>query len=394
MVICYARLLYTVTVYPGLVPCGRQWYLQKQNASRSRKTRNGRRRHRDTEKVKNVESDAWDDSDLTNAIARRTAHDATLQVEDFWQRDTFVCGHDGRPAFCSTCFNWKPDRTHHCSELDRCVLKMDHFCPWVGGVVGETSFKFFLQFVFWAALFCTHVLITVAYYLARRRRLYGVVNAHWAVALGMAGLFLLFSAGMCMSTLQFVLINSTTIENLTRKSKVWYLAVHVPDHVFEQIQQRGRSNLRFITYPRPPSEQLQVLEQNGAEMPQEAHEQAAASERHPQPVGPPSRTFAILETVPGTNPFDLGWKRNFVDIMGPGIFDWLLPIRQSPCVRHDSSESFYAMGPAVRLMKEEAGIVSRSAHADTKRKRSRRRSRRRSGHSHHRSRSRRLDGEQ
>lgn len=51
-------------------------------------------------------------------------------LELFYTKDIFVCEVDGRPKWCSHCANWKPDRTHHCSDSGRCILKMDHFCPW------------------------------------------------------------------------------------------------------------------------------------------------------------------------------------------------------------------------------------------------------------------------
>jgi hypothetical protein len=59
-----------------------------------------------------------------------------------------VCETDGRPRWCSTCCNWKLDRAHHCSELQRCVRKMDHYCPWVGGIVAETCES-------WSSSFCS-----------------------------------------------------------------------------------------------------------------------------------------------------------------------------------------------------------------------------------------------
>lgn len=58
-------------------------------------------------------------------------------LELFYSKDVFVCEIDGRPRWCSECRTWKPDRAHHSSDLDRCVRKMDHLCPWVGGVIGE-----------------------------------------------------------------------------------------------------------------------------------------------------------------------------------------------------------------------------------------------------------------
>ncbi|BGP43666.1 palmitoyltransferase for Vac8p [Rhodotorula kratochvilovae] len=52
---------------------------------------------------------------------------------------------DGSVRFCRKCNVPKPDRAHHCSSCRRCVLKMDHHCPWLGGgCVGWANYKFFL----------------------------------------------------------------------------------------------------------------------------------------------------------------------------------------------------------------------------------------------------------
>jgi hypothetical protein len=37
--------------------------------------------------------------------------------------------------------NYKPARAHHDSVTGRCVVKMDHFCPWVGNAVGIMNHK-------------------------------------------------------------------------------------------------------------------------------------------------------------------------------------------------------------------------------------------------------------
>lgn len=51
-------------------------------------------------------------------------------IEKFYEKDAFVCDSVGLPRWCSTCSNWKDDRTHHCTDVGRCVRKLDHFCPW------------------------------------------------------------------------------------------------------------------------------------------------------------------------------------------------------------------------------------------------------------------------
>ena len=51
-------------------------------------------------------------------------------LHEFYNMDVFICENDGLPRWCFHCNCWKPDRSHHCGELGRCVRKMDHFCPW------------------------------------------------------------------------------------------------------------------------------------------------------------------------------------------------------------------------------------------------------------------------
>lgn len=36
----------------------------------------------------------------------------------------------GEARFCSKCGRHKPPRAHHCRLCKRCVLRMDHHCPW------------------------------------------------------------------------------------------------------------------------------------------------------------------------------------------------------------------------------------------------------------------------
>lgn len=428
---CLGRLIQTILTNPGLVPRGEQYYLEKERTKSKSSDQTERHEYNKESRLSDSSHDhpGYTPRHLRRSRQRDAKSNHHIQAENFWQKDVFVCGWDGRPPFCSTCYNYKPDRAHHCSELGRCVIKMDHFCPWVGGIVSETSFKYFIQFTFWAALYCLNTLIVMAYFFARRRQEEsGFINVHWILILVLSALFFLFTAGMCGSSLQFAFINSTTIENFNRKTKVWYLAILVPRPVLEKYHAERRTDLRLISYPRPPEERFEVMRQNGAvvndsqisvaredwnttrnpgpnvnrdgsgnndrnvnvdgttqpDLPNDTgtpydpqstalfppHPAVArstppssrgntASTAHTQPqrsqVEP--RTFAILESLPGANPFDLGAMGNFKQVMGTNVFDWLFPLRASPLTDHSDPESFYQLGPEVDRIRAAAGIT-------------------------------------
>lgn len=50
--------------------------------------------------------------------------------------------------WCRKCWAPKPERTHHCSICGRCVLKMDHHCPWMAHkCIGHRTYPAFIHFI-------------------------------------------------------------------------------------------------------------------------------------------------------------------------------------------------------------------------------------------------------
>ncbi|KAJ5958472.1 uncharacterized protein N7479_005622 [Penicillium vulpinum] len=340
MVVSYLHLYYIVLWNPGYLPLGEQKVADDENAKQSKRHRG----KKDTRKA-NTEKTSQADADVERG-STSTAVGIPIQSDDglesFYTKDVFVCQPDGRPLWCSTCCQYKTDRAHHCRELGRCVRKMDHFCPWVGGVVSETSFKFFIQFVAYTAIFCTFVLIVSAYFTAEIRRQTGGANPYWCVCIGLSGLFAFFTAGMTLSSVQMGIFNITTIENLNRRTAVWTLAIRVPEYLLERLwaaESPWAPTFRMVSYPL----------------------QTPSSPTEPQATTPSPgerHVFAILHTLPGENPFDLGSPlKNLQQVMGYNVIDWLLPIKQSPCADHSSMESYFAMGPVVTRLRLEAGLA-------------------------------------
>lgn len=64
---------------------------------------------------------------------------------------------------CLKCDAFKPGRTHHCSVCGRCVVKMDHHCPWVNNCVGLGNHKFFLLFLLYVFTSSIYAMFLIFY---------------------------------------------------------------------------------------------------------------------------------------------------------------------------------------------------------------------------------------
>ncbi|KAK2786752.1 palmitoyltransferase pfa5 [Emmonsiellopsis sp. PD_33] len=353
----YLRVLYLNTWNPDFIPQGPQYAQSQAEADREKENDRSRKRRKSDIPPDGSDEEWHGMGTMTAGHGGRSAYSLDASgLEAFYLKDVYMCQDDGKPAWCSTCLQYKSDRAHHCRDVDRCVRKMDHFCPWVGGVVSETSFKFFIQFLFYASLFTIFVLVVLIVFVVEHSKEHATPNTHWIVVLCLSGVFGLFALAMLGSSIRFACMNSTTIQDLDRRTKVWTLAVLIPPSTCAAIinpDSQWATTLRIISFGgssnEPPSSHIDTSRQR--------------------------RDFAILHTKPGENPWDLGSSlENFKQVMGHSFLDWFSPLKLSPCTDHSSQESAYLLGPVVQRLKREAGLESATnGHGTPRRDKSRKR---------------------
>ncbi|WAR06587.1 ZD16A-like protein [Mya arenaria] len=75
-------------------------------------------------------------------------HGKTLQSYNS-ELSVFTCILQNVPeivSVCKKCISPKPPRTHHCTICGKCILKMDHHCPWLNNCVGHNNHRYFFLF--------------------------------------------------------------------------------------------------------------------------------------------------------------------------------------------------------------------------------------------------------
>ncbi|ORY13160.1 DHHC palmitoyltransferase-domain-containing protein [Clohesyomyces aquaticus] len=260
----------------------------------------------------------------------------------------------GDIRFCKKCQTKKPDRAHHCSTCKRCVLKMDHHCPWLATCVGLRNYKAFILFLLYLTLFCWVCFATSASWvwsevLSEGQYTESFMPVNYVLLAVLSGIIGLVISGFTGWHLWLTSRGQTTIESL---EKTRYLSPlrnsmknQLQDRNYIEAQANGRASI---------SDQLREIHANvlpGVTRPEEGESPSRSASRSPAPRGRPSSNGY---SAPGYNPydqrerqrdfdrydnylderdnellpnaFDLGWKRNLAHVFGPSPLFWLAPI--------------------------------------------------------------------
>ena len=137
------------------------------------------------------------------------------------------------------CNLFKPDRCHHCSQCEKCILNMDHHCPWVNNCFGFNNRKYFTLLIIYVFISTFFYWTTLAYdiYLNTLWISDLATTYKWGeyfpimqllaklgqgiLWLGVMVLSILIS-NFCKFHFKLMFENKTTIENLEKKKKPYF----------------------------------------------------------------------------------------------------------------------------------------------------------------------------
>jgi len=181
--------------------------------------------------------------------------------------------------WCRICWKPKPERAHHCSQCGRCVLKMDHHCPWLGAkCIGFRTYPSFLHFLasvtFMAAYVAVICIRGLVFAFNKPLAINEITPVHMLM-LSFAGcVFALVVGSFLGYHIYLVLTNQTTFEHITP----FYLLVHLP--------------------PLPPCR---------LSSPPQQHQLSFAQRR------------AVRAAHSRLRLYDVGWRRNTAQVFGTGL---------------------------------------------------------------------------
>lgn len=121
----------------------------------------------------------------------------------------FQCSMNGYSLYCSYCRQTKPNRTHHASFTNTCVPSMDHFCPWVGDVVGQGNVKFFFQFCWTMCSTLSFVMIILFIY---QHDQLPNINGNSIALYVISGLAIILAGILALQHFVYIIFGHTTLE--------------------------------------------------------------------------------------------------------------------------------------------------------------------------------------
>ena len=142
----------------------------------------------------------------------------------------YECDIHGYPNWCPHCGSVKTFRTHHSRTLGACIPRFDHYCSWLGTVIGQDNYKLFMQFVGIAVamlgmMWITTIICYLKYFSKRGH------DGNLVALVILAGLGFFFVAGLWVShiyngaTHNLTSLDVMDMKNKDRREKILFICV-------------------------------------------------------------------------------------------------------------------------------------------------------------------------
>ncbi|CAK7899856.1 hypothetical protein CAAN4_C04566 [[Candida] anglica] len=161
----------------------------------------------------------------------------------------FMCDENGFPFWCSNCQSLKLPRSLHSKDMGYCVLKFDHYCVWVGTVIGQDNYIYFLKFVWWVFVTFFTALIFLAVY--TKDNADRGLNHNFIVLFIFSGMWVLILASLLGSQLLYISKNMTMLDDVSKKQHKRYTRWSNSSRRNPKRKPRKEDGKRYINLARP-----------------------------------------------------------------------------------------------------------------------------------------------
>ncbi|SMN20976.1 similar to Saccharomyces cerevisiae YDR459C PFA5 Palmitoyltransferase with autoacylation activity [Maudiozyma saulgeensis] len=142
----------------------------------------------------------------------------------------FECNVQGYPIWCPYCGSVKAFRSHHSRSTGSCVPKFDHYCSWLGSVIGQDNYKMFLQFLIYISItFGIMWISTIICYLKNFQERNH--DGNLIVIVILAGLGFFFTTGLLGSHIYYIVasnlrsIDIIALKSQTMRDKIVFISI-------------------------------------------------------------------------------------------------------------------------------------------------------------------------